>query len=217
MAVSKQDKANLAKKLVDAGGDPKEAAKFAGAKADPNELSPKEIEAFRAGEAKGRKKAEPSGTETPSQQAASPPEPEPKKLPKVVSGAGSSMSTTKSQRIIFGVVLFATGMTIFGDVLEGRNSVTDAIPRRVAAGTIAGIMLMLLAIPMPKVASSLAGVIGIASLFVNPNGQKVLEAISKIGRTPKGSGSSAGENEVTRGNGTDNQSGAGSGGGARVK
>lgn len=178
MAVSQKEKANLAKKIVEAGGDPEQAAKFAGAKPE------------------GTPKPEPSGTETPAQQAASPPEPEPKKLPKVASG--SSMSTTKSQRIIFGVVLFATGMTIIGDVLEGRNSVTDAIPRRVAAGTIAGIMLMLLAIPMPKVASSLAGVIGIASLFVNPNGQKVLEAISKIGGS-KGSGTGSGDERIRGG------------------
>jgi hypothetical protein len=159
MAVTQKEKADLAKRIVEAGGDPKQAAKFAGV------------------------------AETPPEQAATPPEPQPapepkqRKVPQVVSGAANTMSTTKSQRIIFGVVLFATGMAIMGDVMEGRHSVTDAIPRRVAAGTIAGILLMLLAIPMPKVAASLAGVIGVASLFVNPNGQKVLEAISKIGGT----------------------------------
>jgi hypothetical protein len=161
MAVSAEEKANLTKRIIDAGGDPKEAAKFAGAESTPAEQAT-----------------------TPPEPTSSQPKAEGSKIPKVVSGAASSISTTKSQRIIFGVMLFATGMTILGDMLSGRTSVTDAIPRRVAAGTIAGIMLMLLAIPVPKVAASLAGVIAIASLFVNPNGQKVLEAISKIGGTP---------------------------------
>lgn len=167
MAAADTDKQKLFEQLKAKGASDVEAAKFAGVKAPETKPNPK-VEVNPAAAA---------AESTPKQ-------------PRSIS-VPSSMSTSRAQRIIFGVMLGATALTVVGDVLSGKASATDAIPRRMAAGTIAGIMLMILAVPLPKIASSLAAVIGIAALFVNPNGQKVLDAISKIGgntTTTTGSG-----------------------------
>jgi hypothetical protein len=88
------------------------------------------------------------------------------------------MNTSKAQRIIFGVMLGVTGLTILGDITSGKAGISDSIPRRMVAGTLAGIMLMLLAVPAPKLAASLAGVTAVAVLFVNPSGATIIAKLS---------------------------------------
>ncbi len=88
------------------------------------------------------------------------------------------MTTFRAQRLIFGVMAVVTVLTIVGDVTSGRSGSVDAIPRRMVAGTIATIMLMIIAIPLPAIAAGLAGIMAIAAVFVNPDGLGVVEAIS---------------------------------------
>ncbi len=100
------------------------------------------------------------------------------------------MTTFRAQRLIFGIMVVVTIITIVGDIISGKAFATDAIPRRMVAGTIATIMLMVIAIPLPAIAAGLAGIIAIAAAFVNPDGPGVLEAISgaTVERAKKGTG-----------------------------
>ncbi len=103
------------------------------------------------------------------------------------------MTTFKAQRLIFGVMAIVVVITIVGDITSGRAFITDAVPRRMVAGTIATIMLMIIAVPLPAIAAGLAGIIAVAAVFVNPDGPGVLEAISgaTVDVAKRGKGSSS--------------------------
>jgi hypothetical protein len=106
------------------------------------------------------------------------------------------MNTNKAQRIIFGVMLGVTILTIIGDITSEKAKATDSIARRMVAGTLAGIMLMLLAIPLPKVAASLAGVAAVTVLFVNPSGATIIAKISGTSGAIGTSGGGVGQGTV---------------------
>ena len=95
------------------------------------------------------------------------------------------MNTSKAQRLIFGIVIIITGLTMLGDFLSGRNRTLDVIPRRMISGSIAAVLLMLVAVPAPRLAVSFAGLLGIGALFVNPDGKTLIGNIAAIaGKAP---------------------------------
>ena len=105
------------------------------------------------------------------------------------------MTTFRAQRLIFGIMIVVTILTIVGDITSGKAGSVDAIPRRMVAGTVATIMLMIIAIPLPSISAGLAGVMAVAAIFVNPDGPGVVEAISSAtagARTKITSGGSGG-------------------------
>jgi hypothetical protein len=57
-------------------------------------------------------------------------------------------------------------------------------------------MLMLLAIPLPKVAASLAGVAAVTVLFVNPSGATIIAKISGTSGAIGTSGGGVGQGTV---------------------
>lgn len=101
-----------------------------------------------------------------------------------------AMNPTQAQRIIFGIMVGVTALTIFGDILSGKGNQFDVIPRRMIGGTLAGIMLMLLAVPAPRLAVGFAALAGAGALFLSEGGQAVIDALTKItgGGSPATSG-----------------------------
>lgn len=105
-----------------------------------------------------------------------------------VVNVASKITPSRAQKVIFGIMLAVTGLTILGDILAKRNQQFDVIPRRMVAGTTAGILLMLLAIPLPTIAMGLAVLAGITTLLTNPEIARIITKVVSLG----GSGSSGG-------------------------
>lgn len=173
MAAEQVEAKQLYDKLISKGADPGEAAKFSGYRppsTDSGTAEPSKIERAK--------------------------EPVPPVAKRQIPSLRIPMDTTKAQRIIFGVMVGVTALTIIGDITSGKAQATDSIPRRMVAGTLAGIMLMLLAIPAPKLAAYIAGLTAVVVLFVNPAGATVITGISnaKVPTQPKNNTAIGGPN-----------------------
>jgi hypothetical protein len=147
------DKAQLYERLIKQGASPKQATTYTGYA--PPEAKPK------VDRATVRSTVDNSG--------------------KAIKGVGSLVSSSKAQKVIFGIMVTVTFLTILGDIFSGTSKGFDVIPRRMVAGSIAGIMLMLLAIPLPKVTMYLAITIGLSALLFNPQNVSIINRIVAVG------------------------------------
>lgn len=92
---------------------------------------------------------------------------------------GSTMTSGKAQKFIFGIMILTVGIQLISDIIAGRNRQIDVIPRRMFAGSLAGIMLMLLAVVVPRVALGLAVLMALTTLLYQGRGIEVLEKLTK--------------------------------------
>lgn len=96
--------------------------------------------------------------------------------------AQATMSAGTAQKWIFGIMVGIVSIQLFNDIIQGRNRQFDVIPRRIFAGSLAGILLMLLAVVMPRVALGLAVLMALTTLFVDARASGVLQRLTGVAR-----------------------------------
>lgn len=166
--VDKAERKALFDKLVAEGADPAEASKFSGfnPKGNGNDTKTKTKKTNGNGKTDTSPSPKSSSSNGKTKTVSSP------NLPR--------MNTTSAQKIIFGIMIGVTALTIFGDVISGKSRMFDVVPRRMIGGSLAGIMLMLMAVPAPRLAVAFAAVAGAGALFIGEGGQAIVNGLTRL-------------------------------------